>query len=385
VVSCRPTGSSDAQGRPTRTQSRIWRPLSPLRSARGRPGGTLAWLATATFWLCTSFPAHPAARLEVIEFKSRVLAGNPLHDPVTRRVALFVPHQAKEHRRLPIVYYLPGYDNSSDHFIKESNRWRALCQEIADEVTPVLLVVVDGRNRWGGSQYLNSPAQGNYANYVGDEIVARVESRYPVCTNHPQRIIAGHSSGGFGALRLGMLRHDLFDGVIALSPDSDFQASHLPLVKLPGVTNASLAEIESCMVAEMNSPPPTDGDLRYALGLSAAYAAVGSEHPGQFEWLYDARGRFREKVWQRWLDNDPLTLVQRDPHAFAANQLIYLEGAAHDQFGANVGARKIYETIRNRPARCTFYEPPGGHGDHLAQRLERGIAWVFQRPAHDIH
>ena len=104
----------------------------------------------------------------------------------------------------------------------------------------MLLVVVDGRNRWGGSQYLNSPAQGNYADYVCDEIVSLVENRYLITTNKPRRIIAGHSSGGFGALRLGMMRHDLFDAVIALSPDSDFQNSHLPLVKTPGVTNVSL-------------------------------------------------------------------------------------------------------------------------------------------------
>ena len=137
------------------------------------------------------------------------------------------------------------------------------------------------------------------------------------------------------------------------------------------------AQIKSYMAAEMKTLLPTDGDLTYALGLSAAYAPVGRAHPGEFEWLYDAKGNFHEKVWQRWLDNDPLTIVQRDRNAFGASQAIYLEGAAQDQFGANVGARKIYEVIRNRPARCTFYEPPGGHGDHLQARLERGLAVGF--------
>ena len=343
-----------------------------------------AKLAFAAIGLLAPLLACGQPRLDVIRFSSHVLKNNPLHDPVVRSVAVFIPAQYTNHAVLPVVYYLPGYDSSSDDFIKDASRWRAFTQKLADEVTPVLLVVVDGRNRWGGSQYLNSPAQGNYADYVCDEIVARVESRYGITTHRPRRIIAGHSSGGFGALRLGMLHPDLFDGVIALSPDSDFPFTHLPLVRLPGVTNASLAQINSCMTPRLPVPFPKDGDLIYALGLSAAYAPAGPGQPGKFQWLYDAKGRFRKKVWQLWLDNDPLTIVRQNPDAFRANQSVYLDGAAHDQFGANVGAGKIYDVLRNRAARCTFYEPPGGHSDHLQERLQRGLAWVFQRPVPEI-
>jgi len=325
--------------------------------------------------------ATAQTRLDVIEFSSRVLLNNPLRDPVVRKVAVFVPTQYTNGLPLPVVYYLPGYDNSSERFIKNQETWLKFAQKVSDEVTPVLLVVVDGRNRWGGSQYLNSPAQGNYADYVCGEIVSKIESRYRTTS---QRVIAGHSSGGFGALRLGSEHSKLFDGVIALSPDSDFQNSHLPLVKPASVTNASLNEIKSFMAAQMKIAPPKDGDLIYALGLSAAYAPRGMFHPGEFDWLYDAKGNFRDEIWQRWLDNDPLTIVQRNKNAFRAGQSIYLEGAAQDQYGANIGARKIYEVIRNRSARCTFYEPPGKHSDHLQERLQRGLAWVFGRPTHDI-
>jgi len=340
--------------------------------------------ALAALGLVVPILVSAQPRLDVIEFSSRVLKDNPLHDPVVRRLAVFVPGQYTNHTALPIVYYLPGYDSSADDFIRQADSWCAFSQKLADEVTPVLLVVVDGRNRWGGSQYLNSPAQGNYADYVCDEIVSRVESRYVITTNPPQRIIAGHSSGGFGALRLGMLRPGLFDAVIALSPDSDFPFTHLPLVKMPGVTNASLAQIKSYMAPSLTVPFPKDGDLTYALGLSAAYAPAGPGEPGKFQWLYDANGRLRQEVWQRWLDNDPLTIVQHEPNAFHANQSVYLDGAAHDQFGANVGARKVYEVLRDRAVRCTFYEPPGGHLDHLQERLQRGIAWVFNRPLPEI-
>jgi len=314
------------------------------------------------------------ARLEVVTLHSLALKDNVLHDPDTRPVPIFLPAQVTNGMPLPVLYYLPGYGNSAAKILSNSNIWLKFTQKIADEGTPVILVVADGWTRWGGSQFLNSPAQGNYEDFVCDEVVHAAESLYPVPTNGVRRIIGGHSSGGFGALRLGSNRQQLFDAVIALSPDSDFPTSHLPLVKIASV--ARLSPDDARKIAAGGQPAPKDEDIDYALGLSCAYASRGSG----FDWLYDAKGNFRDDVWQRWLDNDPLTVVKKNPDAFSPQQMIYLEGAAQDQFAANIGARKIYEVLRSRPARCTFYEPPGHHADHVRERLQRGLQWVFDRP-----
>ena len=343
----------------------------------------LLWVALALLVASTPRILTAAeATLEIITIDSRALRNNPLHDPADWAVEIFCPAQATNGQRLPIVYYLPGFGNSSENVIKNPGPWLGCTQKIADEIAPVILVIVDGCNRWGGSQYINSPAQGNYADYVCDEIVAAVEARHPVPRNGVCRIVAGHSSGGFGALRLGMARQKLFSGVIALSPDSDFPTSHLPFVKAAPVRNVSLAEIN--LIARGDGPGLKNGDLNYVLALSAAYAPRGFLHRGEFDWIYDAQGNFRPDVWQRWLDNDPLTIVLKDKRAFGTNQSVYLEGAAHDEFSANIGARKIFEVLRENPGRCTFYEPPGHHSDHLYQRLERGLAWVFDRPVFDV-
>lgn len=342
-------------------------------------------MARLTFFILLLALQTPAgaARLEVIRFESHVLKNNPLHDPATRSVAVFLPSQAAPGARLPVVYYLPGFGGSPDGFIRHSNDWLHFTQSLADEIAPMAFVVVDGRTRWVCSQYLNSPAQGNYEDYICDEIVSAVEAKFPPPTNGVRRIIAGHSSGGFGALRLGSSRQKLFDAVIALSPDSDFPVSHIPLVKIAAVSNAPPAEIEKMESGAL--PPPKNGDLIYAVALSAAYAPRGPLHPGQFDWLYDRHGKFRDDIWQRWLDNDPLTIVERNPRAFAPTQAVYLEGAAHDEYSANIGARAIYEVLRQRPGRCTFYEPPGRHGDHVRERLQRGLEWVFDKPLRDVH
>jgi len=328
-----------------------------------------------------SWPAE--ARLDVITFTSHALEGNPLHDPATRSVAVLVPAQATKGARLPVIYYLPGFGNSSARFISKPAAWLEWTQTNADSCVPAVVAVVDGRNRWGGSQYLNSPAQGNYADYVCDEVVAQVEAKYPAPTNGIRRIIAGHSSGGFGALRLGMARPALFDAIVALSPDSDFPISHKPPAQAPGVARVALADINKQM--EGKAPVPRDGELNYHLALSAAYAPRADAKSGEFDWLYDAQGNFREDVWQRWMDNDPLTIVKKNPQVFATNQIIYLEGTAQDEYSANIGARKINEALSRFAGRHVFQEPPGRHADRVPGRLQRGLNWVFEKPLTDLN
>ena len=86
---------------------------------------------------------------------------------------------------------------------------------------------------------------------------------------------------------------------------------------------------------------------------------------------------WRAEAWQRWLDLDPLHVVRKRADAFAPAQRIYLDGAEHDEFGANIGARKIHEVLRERKSPVTFYESPGHHNDRMAERLVRGVAWVM--------
>ena len=350
------------------------------RSSPATAAGTAARIMAALLAMALWIPAltlRADPRLEVLELSSKSLRNNPLGDPATRRIAVFIPDEAANGTPLPVVYYLPGFGGSSENAIKDPARWIKTASDLAHAGTPVYLAVLDAKTRWGGSQYLNSRAQGNYADYICDEIVPLVESRYRIAPGATNRIIAGHSSGGFGALRLGMMRTKLFGGVVALSPDSYFEISHRYLVTKPAVTNISPAQLQDLFHQRPGTEAPKDGDLRYAVALSAAYAPRGRWHPGQFEWLCDAQGAVQEKVWQRWLDNDPLVMMQRNRHAFRDTQAVYVEGPTQDSYKANEGARKMHEVLRERPARCTFYEPVGKHSDHVPERLQRGLAWVF--------
>jgi pimeloyl-ACP methyl ester carboxylesterase len=324
-----------------------------------------------------ALPAQ-AARLEVIELQSKVLQGNPLGDPTARRVAVYAPVGSKAETALPLVIYLPGWGASSEDAIAQGDGsfFHNVVDQLAANKLPVRIAIVDGRCRYGGNQFLNSSATGRYADYVADELFRELFTRYHSDGGIEKGcIIAGHSSGGYGALMLAMSRHERFRAVVAMSPDSDFPDTHLPMVEEPAVRAVRLSDL-ALVSAPHGEERMVPGLPLYIVGLSSMYAPISGE-PRRFEWPYDAAGKWRPEVWQRWLDHDPLSVARDRADAFAPTQRVYLEGAAEDEFKANIGARKIYEVLEKRESPVAFREPVGHHGEHLAERLVEGLKFAL--------
>jgi len=108
----------------------------------------------------------------------------------------------------------------------------------------MILVVADGKTALGGSQFFEfSATQGNYEDFVCDEMFP--PSRRG---NRRRRMACAASSPEFQRrlwrAAVGQCAAELFDAVIAMSPDSDFPTSHLPLVKVASVANTPLVEIK---------------------------------------------------------------------------------------------------------------------------------------------
>jgi len=75
-----------------------------------------------------------------------------------------------------------------------------------------IVVMADGMNRYGGSQYVDSSATGRYQAFLADETVAFVDRTYRTFLV-ARRERCGKSSGGYGALMAGMQRSDVFGAV----------------------------------------------------------------------------------------------------------------------------------------------------------------------------
>ncbi len=90
----------------------------------------------------------------------------------------------------------------------------------------------NAHNAFGGSFFANSPVTGQWEDFVVRDLVRWVDRRYRTVRSRSGRGIAGHSMGGFGALRIAVRNPDTYSAVYAMSPcclDSDvfFQRSWL--------------------------------------------------------------------------------------------------------------------------------------------------------------
>ena len=72
---------------------------------------------------------------------------------------------------------------------------------------PLVIVMPDGENSW----YVNAADKGpRFEDYIADDLVKDVESKYRVIRSRYGRAIAGLSMGGYGALRIALKRPGVF-------------------------------------------------------------------------------------------------------------------------------------------------------------------------------
>jgi hypothetical protein len=74
-------------------------------------------------------------------------------------------------------------------------------------------------------------------------------------------------------------------------------------------------------------------------------------------------GQLQPEVWQRWLEHDPITLLQNPAHADALRQmkLVYLDCGNHDEHALHYGARIFCQRLAELKITHVYEEFEGGH------------------------
>lgn len=141
--------------------------------------------------------------------------------------AVYLPPQALQGYRVPVLYWLSGLTRTDEDFSTKSGAQRFAAQwgialvmpdtsprgaGVADDVTDNL-----GQ---GAGFYLNAtckPWAVNYQmySYIVHELPALIEAHFPV---NGLRSIAGHSMGGHGALQIALKNPEYYAAVSAFAP-----------------------------------------------------------------------------------------------------------------------------------------------------------------------
>ena len=292
-------------------------------------------------------------RLDELTITSDVLVGNPLDDPHERPLWVYVPPNAGD-EPLPSIYVIQGYTGQIDMW-RNRSALRPTVLELVDELfaeggaPPCYIVFVDCWTSIGGSQFLDSPATGQYHTYLCDEVLPFVDARYPTLAQAAHRGIAGKSSGGYGAMVTPMLRPDLFGGLATHAGDALFEMCYWD-TEIANVVRTLRDHYDGsydAFFADLRSRPafskPTDAAMLNQWGMAAAYAA---DPDGTVQLPFDTTsGRMRDDIWQRFLTWDPVRMVASHAEAVRGLRAIWVDAGTRDEYYLDLGAEAFRQAL----------------------------------------
>jgi enterochelin esterase-like enzyme len=315
-------------------------------------------------------------RIVRLTHESRCLRDNPLGDPHERALYAYLPPQYDGSRRFPVVIMLAGF-GATNHSIVAWSPWKPNTIEAFDELVargqsrPAILALPDCFNRWGGSQFIDSEGTGRYQTYLADEIVPFLDAELRTIPVREARAVVGRSSGGFGALRLGMDRPDVVSVIASHAGDAGFEVSMRPML------TAAAIEIEtagglSAFAEEVPVSGPKSAsqfDAIFVLAVSAAYSPAAERFPFAELPFNPTTAQMRPHVWRRWMQQDPLERIEASAAALRKMSLIYMDAGNRDEHGLHFAARVLNDALLRRGLPVQYEEYDGGH---------RGTSWRYE-------
>jgi pimeloyl-ACP methyl ester carboxylesterase len=327
-----------------------------------------------------------AGRIEVRELTSPALGGNPLGDPATRPLLVYLPPGYDGSALCyPVVYVLQGFASFVTRW-SQRGPFDLTAPELIDAAfaagtPPCLVVYVDGWTRFGGSQFLDSPGTGQYRTYLCEDVVGFVDAEYRTIPRGARRAVVGHSSGGYGAIVTAMARPDLFSAFGSLAGDCCFELSLLPDLArahralrdhYDGSYDRFFADF-----ATRGLSGPGDFSLILIWALAACYSA---EPDGSVSLPFDpGSGELVAQVWARWLALDPVRMVAGHAAALRGLRGIWIDAGRHDDYFLDVAAGILVAELGRAGVDDVAFELYDGSHRHDVHRYPPAVDYLARR------
>ncbi|WP_198512305.1 alpha/beta hydrolase family protein [Flavobacterium sp. 1] len=302
------------------------------------------------------------------------LEGNLSNDTADRSICVYLPPSYKQSskKRYPVVYFLHGFTDNDTKWYGLEKHWIDL-PAILDSLNSnghqeMIFVTADAKTRFGGSMYSNSATTGNWEDYISTELVNYVDSHYRTFAKPSARGIAGHSMGGYGALRIALKHPEVFSSLYLLSP-----ASLAPFKTVAGP--ADLAKMET--VKTVSDFEKADFALKYAFASAAAWSP-NPNNPPFFIDLPVKSGKPVPEIMAKWSANAPLVYIDQYISALAKMQAIGFDAGDKDAaIALTVKSLDSTLTSYNIQHSSAIYE--GTHIDHIGQRIKDVMVPFFEK------
>jgi S-formylglutathione hydrolase len=310
--------------------------------------------------------------LERIKVHGKSLEGNLMKESPAPDVSIYLPpsYAMASSRRYPVVYLLHGYTNSDlGYFGPEGRQLHLIAERVfgAGTAKEMILVMPNCMNAYGGCMYSNSITAGDWEGYVADDLVSYMDSHYRTLATRASRGLAGHSMGGYGALRIAMKRPDVFGAVYALSSCCLNEGTVRPTRDGAPSPAESIKSVE-----EAKGNRAAQGTLARA----AAWAPNPANPPLYLD-LPTKDGQVRPDVAVKWAANSPVAMLDQYVANLKKYKAIALDIGLADTL---LASNKVFvEALTRHGLPHTFETYDGDHGNRIPQRLEQNVLPFFSR------
>ncbi len=166
----------------------------------------------------------PAGTVLTVNIESPALTNNLYENLSTREINIYLPPSySNSEKKYPVVYFLIGHSDRRVNFLNGVFQGFRLGTSMntlinSGAVKEMIFVLLDGMNLMDGSFYEDSPASGNWCQWVAEDVVSYIDNNYRTIPKREARALCGHSMGGFGAINIGMKHSDVFGIIYSMSP-----------------------------------------------------------------------------------------------------------------------------------------------------------------------
>ena len=275
-----------------------------------------------------------------------------------RKISVYLPpNYEQSSQRYPVIYYLHGFMGTDSI---GPNMKDILDMGISKgKIRPFLLVISDQYTLFEGSFYSNSTLTGNWSDFTARELVEYMDKNFRTIADRDGRGIGGHSMGGYGAIKIGMLYPDVFCSVYALSPGL------LAFVKEFGPNSNSFKELGNIK---------TQGELRktYYPRVLAAVARAWSPNLSNPPFFCDLPFVYKgdslivnNSILEKWNQNMPVYMAEKYADNLRKLKALKLDWGRNDASRFPLQCGMFSQKLENLGIKHFAEEYIGDHGNKI--------------------
>lgn len=345
--------------------------------------------------------------VEKITVHGDALVGNLAGEPADRTVFVYLPpsYATDRNRRYPVAYLLHGYGLTGERWMTFAKLSDAADRQMAaGSVKEMIVVNPDSWTKNGGSMYSSSPTSGDWEAFMAEDLVKYIDSHYRTIATRESRGLGGHSMGGYGTVRIGMKRPDVFSSLYIMSACC-LMNDPTPRAGGPGraggqrgaapaagaATPAGQATPAAGDPAGQNAAARGAGDGRAGAAggrgrgagggnVQLAEAQAWSANPGNppdYADLPVVNGEVQPLIRQKWIANSPLAMLDQHYSNLKKYSAIAIEVGTMD--GLASSNRDLDKAMTQMGIQHTFETYEGDHTNRVPERIEMNVLPFFSK------